>query len=104
MKTFILVVEHANGQRDFMSLAFDWNISPDALLQLDVEYQTQEQRSVPGYQLLGGTELPHGVLPLLGHQSGSKPVTLDSLNLNGPFGLPLVTTGKGNLSASRSKW
>ena len=32
-------VEHANGQRDFAAVAFDWNISPDALLQLDVEYQ-----------------------------------------------------------------
>lgn len=98
-------VEHANGQRDFMSLAFDWNISPDALLQLDVEYQTQEQRSVPGYQLLGGTELPHGASPkkLLGHQSGSKPVTLDSLNLNGRFEYRFSDNWKGNLSASRSK-
>ncbi|MCF5622336.1 TonB-dependent siderophore receptor, partial [Pseudomonas syringae] len=52
-------VQHADGQRDFASLAFDWNISERALLQLDVEYQTKEQRSVPGYQLLGGTTLPH---------------------------------------------
>ena len=52
-------VEHTNGQRDFASLAFDWNISPDALLLLDVEYQTKEQRSAPGYQLLGGSSLPH---------------------------------------------
>jgi len=35
-------VEHANGQRDFASVAFDWNISPDALLQLDVEYQNKD--------------------------------------------------------------
>lgn len=56
-------VEHANGQRDFVSLAFDWNISPDALLQLDAEYQTKEQRSVPGYQLLGGSQLPHHASP-----------------------------------------
>lgn len=56
-------VEHTNGQRDFASLAFDWNISPDALLQLDVEYQTKEQRSAPGYQLLGGSSLPHHASP-----------------------------------------
>lgn len=56
-------VEHANGQRDFVSLAFDWNISPDALLQLDAEYQTKQQRSVPGYQLLGGTQVPHDASP-----------------------------------------
>ena len=98
-------VEHANGQRDFMSLAFDWDISPDALLQLDAEYQAQEQRSVPGYQLLGGTQLPHGASPkkLLGHQSGSKPVTIDSLNMNGNFEYRFSDNWKGTLSASRSK-
>ena len=98
-------VEHANGQRDFVSLAFDWNISPNALLQLDVEYQNKEQRSVPGYQLLGGTELPHHASPkkLLAHQSGSKPVTIDSLNLNGNFEYRFSENWKGSLSASRSK-
>ena len=98
-------VEHANGQRDFVSLAFDWNISPDALLQLDVEYQNKEQRSVPGYQLLGGTELPHHASPkkLLAHQSGSKPVSINSLNLNGNFEYRLSENWKGSLSASRSK-
>lgn len=98
-------VEHANGQRDFASLAFDWNISPDALLQLDVEYQNKEQRSVPGYQLLGGTELPHHASPkkLLAHQSGSKPVTIDSLNINGNFEYRFSDNWKGSFSASRSK-
>ncbi|MEB0208994.1 TonB-dependent siderophore receptor, partial [Pseudomonas sp. CCC3.1] len=71
----------------FVSLAFDWNISPDAVLQLDAEYQNKQQRSVPGYQLLGGTEVPHGASPkkLLGHQTGGKQVGIDSLNLNGKF-------------------
>ena len=98
-------VEHANGQRDFASVAFDWNISPDALLQLDVEYQNKEQRSVPGYQLLGGSELPHHASPkkLLAHQSGSKPVTIDSLNINGNFEYRFNDSWKGSLSASRSK-
>ena len=98
-------VEHANGQRDFAAVAFDWNISPDALLQLDVEYQNKEQRSVPGYQLLGGTELPHHASPkkLLAHQSGSKPVTIDSLNINGNFEYRFTDNWKGSLSASRSK-
>jgi iron complex outermembrane receptor protein len=98
-------VEHTNGQRDFVSLAFDWNISPDALLQLDAEYQTKEQRSAPGYQLLGGTRLPHHASPkkLLAHQSGSKPVTTDALNLNGNFEYRFSDTWKGNISASRSR-
>jgi len=98
-------VEHANGQRDFLSLAFDWNISPDAVLQLDAEYQNKQQRSVPGYQLLGGTELPHHASPkkLLGHQSGANQVGIDSLNLNGKFEYRFSDQWKGNISASRSK-
>ncbi|MGC5703789.1 TonB-dependent siderophore receptor [Pseudomonas sp. NFXW11] len=98
-------VEHTNGQRDFASLAFDWNISPDALLQLDIEYQNKQQRSAPGYQLLGGSALPHHASPkkLLGHQSGSKPVTNESLNIGGHFEYRFNDDWKGNLSASRSK-
>ncbi|WP_339519751.1 TonB-dependent siderophore receptor [Pseudomonas proteolytica] len=98
-------VEHTNGQRDFVSLAFDWNISPDAVLQLDAEYQDKQQRSVPGYQLLGGTEVPHDASPkkLLGHQSGSKQVGIDSLNLNGKFEYRFSDQWKGSVSAARSK-
>ena len=98
-------VEHANGQRDFVSLAFDWNISPDAVLQLDAEYQNKQQRSVPGYQLLGGTEVPNGASPkkLLGHQSGSKQVGIDALNLNGRFEYRFSDQWKGSVSAARSK-
>ncbi|XVJ45504.1 TonB-dependent siderophore receptor [Pseudomonas sp. UBT] len=98
-------VEHANGQRDFVSLAFDWNISPDALLQLDAEYQNKQQRSVPGYQLLGGTQVPHDASPkkLLGHQSGSHQVGIDSLNLNGKFEYRFSDQWKGSVSAARSQ-
>lgn len=98
-------VEHANGQRDFVSLAFDWNISPDAVLQLDAEYQDKQQRSVPGYQLLGGTEVPHDASPkkLLGHQSGSRQVGIESLNLNGKFEYRFSDQWKGSVSAARSK-
>ncbi|AHC36393.1 MULTISPECIES: TonB-dependent siderophore receptor [unclassified Pseudomonas] len=98
-------VEHADGQRDFVSLAFDWNISPDAVLQLDAEYQNKQQRSVPGYQLLGGTQVPHDASPkkLLGHQTGSKQVGIDSLNLNGTFEYRFSDQWKGSVSAARSK-
>ena len=98
-------VEHANGQRDFASLAFDWNINDQSTLQLDVEYQTKEQRSVPGYQLLGGTELPHDASPrkLLGYQSGSNPVGIDSLNMSGRYEYRLSDDWKASLSASRSR-
>ncbi len=98
-------VDHADGKRDFASLAFDWQISPDATLQLDAEYQHREQRSVPGYQLLGGNALPHGIDPgdRLAYQHWAKPVQNDSLNLAGRFEYRFNEAWTGTLSASRSK-
>ncbi|WP_010167106.1 TonB-dependent siderophore receptor [Pseudomonas sp. PAMC 25886] len=98
-------VDDADGQRDFASLALDWNISPNALLQLNAEYQNREQRSVPGYQLLGGTTVPHNVSPrdLLGYQSWSNPVGIKSLNLDGLFEYRFNEAWKASFSASRSR-
>ena len=98
-------VDHADGKRDFASLALDWNISPNALLQLNAEYQDREQRSVPGYQLLGGTEVPHHVSPkdLLAYQSWSNPVGIHSLNLDGLFEYRFNDAWKASFSASRSR-
>ncbi|WP_447892579.1 TonB-dependent siderophore receptor [Pseudomonas marginalis] len=98
-------VDHADGKRDFASLALDWNISPSALLQLNAEYQDREQRSVPGYQLLGGTDVPHHVSPkdLLAYQSWSNPVGIRSLNLDGLFEYRFNDAWKASFSASRSR-
>lgn len=98
-------VDHADGKRDFASLALDWNISPNALLQLNAEYQDREQRSVPGYQLLGGSEVPHHVSPkdLLAYQSWSNPVGIRSLNLDGLFEYRFNEAWKASFSASRSR-
>ena len=75
-------VDHADGRRNFLSLAADWKISPKSLLQLDVEYQDTAQRSVPGYQLLGGDSVPQNVSVhrLLGYQPWARPVGMESLN------------------------
>ena len=80
-------VDHADGKRDFASLAFDWQINPDAVLQLDAEYQHREQRSVPGYQLLGGNSLPHDIDPhdRLAYQQWANPVSIDSLTSDPPL-------------------
>ena len=98
-------VDHADGKRDFASLAFDWQINPDALLQLDVEYQHREQYSVPGYQLLGNAEVPHGIDPKdrLAWQDWAKPVQSDSLNLGGRFEYRFNDAWTGALSASHSR-
>ncbi|WP_433885013.1 TonB-dependent siderophore receptor [Pseudomonas vranovensis] len=98
-------VDHADGKRDFASLAFDWQINPDAVLQLDAEYQQREQRSVPGYQLLGGNSLPHGIDPhdRLAYQHWANPVNIDSLNFGGRFEYRFSDNWTGSVSASRSK-
>ncbi|MGE8408826.1 MAG: TonB-dependent siderophore receptor [Pseudomonas sp.] len=98
-------IDHADGQRDFASLAFDWQMSPDALLQLDVEYQNRKQRSVPGYQLLGNDSLPHGIDPddRLAYQPWANPVKMDSLNLGGRFEYRFNDAWTGSVSASRSR-
>lgn len=98
-------VDHADGKRDFAALAFDWQINPDAVLQLDAEYQQREQRSVPGYQLPGGSQLPHDIDPhdRLAYQQWANPVSIDSLNLGGRFEYRFSDNWTGTLSASRSK-
>ncbi|MFT5533473.1 MAG: iron complex outermembrane receptor protein [Burkholderiaceae bacterium] len=76
-------VKGADGQRQFLSGAFDWQISPKALLQLDVDTQHKSQITAPGYQLISGTTLPVGVSArtLLNDQPWSKPVVSDSSNI-----------------------
>lgn len=98
-------VDHADGKRDFASLAFDWQMNPDALLQLDVEYQHREQYSVPGYQLLGGTSVPHDIDPKdrLAWQDWARPVQNDSLNLGGRFEYRFNDAWTGAVNASRSR-
>ena len=80
-------VKGANGNRSFASAAFDWKLSPQALLQLDLDYQKLSQLSVPAYQLLGGTTVPRGVSPdtMLNNQAWSKPVQTETSNVGGRF-------------------
>ena len=77
-------VDHANGQRNFAALAADWKLSPDATLRLDGNYQASAQRSVSGYQLLGGTRIPShpSRTRMLGFQPWQQPVGIDSSNLS----------------------
>jgi iron complex outermembrane receptor protein len=75
-------VEHTNGRRTFLSVSADWKLSENGTLQLDTDYQTSGQRSVSGYQLLGGTEIPSGAKRdrLLGYEAWQRPVGIDSSN------------------------
>ena len=51
-------VNGADGWRAMGAGAADWKITPQAMLKTDFEYQHKVQRSVSGYQLLGGTTVP----------------------------------------------
>jgi iron complex outermembrane receptor protein len=77
-------VNDADGWRAMGSGAADWKLSPKAILNATFEYQHKVERSVSGYQLLGGTTLPDlsKVYPstMLGEQSWSKPNTFDTYN------------------------
>lgn len=75
-------VKGADGEREFVSGAFDWQITPDALLQLDFDYQHKSQLTAPGYQLIRNVSLPTGVSPsmLLNDQPWAKPVDTRSTN------------------------
>lgn len=76
-------VRGADGERQFVSAAFDWQVSPDALLQLDVDHQHKSQVTAPGYQLIRNVALPTGISAktLLNAQPWTRPVDTDSSNL-----------------------
>jgi iron complex outermembrane receptor protein len=77
-------VNDANGWRAMGSGAADWKLSTAAILKGDFEYQHKVERSVCGYQLLGGTTLPDlsKIFPstMLGAQSWAPPNTFDTFN------------------------
>lgn len=75
-------VQHADGRRNFYALAADWRIAPQTTLELDANSQASAQRSVSGYMLLGGTQLPANPDPetMLGYQPWQQPVAIHSTN------------------------
>ena len=77
-------VNGANGWRAMAAGAVDWKISPKATLKNDLEFQHKVERSVCGYQLLGGETVPNMSLvhpsTMLGYQSWERPNTFDTFN------------------------
>ncbi|WP_229827278.1 TonB-dependent siderophore receptor [Undibacterium macrobrachii] len=76
-------VKGADGERQFAGFAFNWQISPQALFQIDADYQHKSQISVPGFQLFDGKDLPRGIKAdmMLNNQNWVKPVDTKSSNL-----------------------
>src|SRR5690348_2130201 len=98
-------VDHADGRRNFLSLAADWKISPNATLQLDSNYQASSQRSVSGYQLLGGTVIPAhpSRTRMLGFEPWQQPVGIDASNSTARFDYRLGDHWSAQLSAGHSR-
>jgi iron complex outermembrane receptor protein len=96
-------VDGADGKRQFFSAAFDWQISPNALLQLDADYQEKAQLTAPGYQLIRGVALPTGVSPkmLLNDQPWAKPVDTRTSNVGLRFEYLLGGSWKASLAANK---
>jgi iron complex outermembrane recepter protein len=96
-------VRGANGDRQFVSAAFDWQITPDALLQLDMDYQRKAQITAPGFQLIRNEVLPTGVSPkmLLNDQPWTRPVTTKDSNLGLRFDYKLAPGWLATVSANK---
>jgi iron complex outermembrane recepter protein len=99
-------VKGADGQRQFASAAFDWRISPDALLQVDGDFQHKSQISAPGYQLTDGIKLPSNVPVdiLLGKQSWTKPVDTRNSNLGLRFEYQLAKNWSATFAANKHEF
>src|SRR5947209_4684088 len=82
-------VHGADGWRAMGAGAADWKLNERAVLKSDFEYQHKVERSVGGYQLLGGTVVPDLELispsTMLGYQSWAKPNTFDTYNAGARF-------------------
>ncbi len=98
-------VDHADGQRNFLALAVDWKIGPNATLQLDSNYQASSQRSVSGYQLLGGTMIPAhpSRARMLGFEPWQQPVGVDASNSTARFDYRFSDDWSAQLSAGHSR-
>ena len=71
---------HLDGKRQMLALATDWRISPDSLLEAEVEWSHKSQPSQTGFSLLGN-RLPAPVDPRrnLNSQPWSQPSVFDAL-------------------------
>ncbi len=98
-------VQHADGRRSMLALAADWKISEAATLELDSDYQTSGQRSVSGYQLLGGAAIPThpDTSRMLGFEPWQQPVGIDSSNSSLRFDYALSDDWRLRLAGGHSR-
>lgn len=98
-------VQGSDGNRRFISGAFDWRLSSRALLSIDMDYQHKSQLTVPGFQLLGPEQrIPNGGISgktMLNNQPWSRPVTDDTNNLGIKFDYELNDNWRTTIQANK---
>ena len=73
------MVRDSKGARQLVALAADWRVSPDTLLEVEVERSHRSQPSQPGFSMLGNTVPAPGDPRLsLNNQPWSQPVVFDA--------------------------
>ena len=72
-------VRNSKGSRNLFALAIDWRLSPDTLLEAEVETSHRSQPSQPGFSMLGNAVPPPGDPRVsLNNQPWSLPVVFDA--------------------------
>lgn len=95
-------IKGADGNRKFVSAAFDWRISPQALLQIDADYQRKSQLTAPGFQLLDNTTLPVvDADTMLNDQPWARPVETTTSNIGARFEYKFTPDWSATLSANQ---
>ena len=99
-------VRGADGERQFVSAAFDWDMGEGRALQLDMDYQRKSQITAPGYQLIRGVALPTGISPktLLNNQPWSRPVETHSSNIGLRYTHALAGGWRATLAANQHRF
>ena len=73
------MVRNSRGERQLAALAADWRVSPDTLLEAEVEWSHRSQPSQPGFSMLGNTVPAPGDPRLsLNNQPWSLPVVFNA--------------------------
>lgn len=97
------IIKGADGNRKFISGAFDWRISPQALLQIDADYQRKSQLTAPGFQLINNIALPQ-IDPdtMLNDQPWARPVETISSNIGARFEYRFSSDWRATISATQN--
>jgi iron complex outermembrane receptor protein len=73
------MVRNSEGNRSLFALAADWRVSPDTVLEAEIETSHRSQPSQPGFSMLGDTVPPPGDPRLsLNNQPWSLPVVMNA--------------------------